>query len=93
MAREPRMIELVLRVDPDNTFEPVVDSERTGPTCIEITPVVLLSEDESNRQVTFRVAFEPQNADRRKQPYRENIAPVFPNGWKIGDKWEPTEDI
>ena len=88
MSDGSRIIELVLKVDPERPFDPVVPSEQTGPTCIQITPYVEDGHsDEPGRLVKFRVAFEPQNRERRRQPYRENIEPIFPNGWQIGDEW------
>ena len=70
----------------DNVEDAVLDSEKDGPVCIEIQPYY--HGTGHDKEVRFRVTFEPDNPDRRVQPYRRNVEPVFPNGWEIGDAWD-----
>jgi hypothetical protein len=88
-----RNIELVFDIELVNSDDAVLPSERTGPTCFRVTPYKVARPDlDVGCEVKFRVSFEPSNTNRRQQPYRENIAPEFPNGWKIGDPWTPEQD-
>jgi hypothetical protein len=90
----PKVVELTLSIDLVAPLEAVLPSEAYGPTVFEITPVCEDRADDTGalvREISFRVAFEPDNQNRRVQPYRQTIAPVFPNGWKLGDPWPSPE--
>ena len=75
-----KIIEFCLKVDEDSPFEAVVESEINAPTKILIIPY----QEKENGIINskFRVMFEHENLKRRNQPFRENIAPVFPDGKK-----------
>lgn len=91
--RSGRIIELVLSAEVVGPAYAVLPSEVSGPTSILILPIVELNGDVSGvvrHSINFRVAFEPDNPDRRAQPYRECIGPTFPDGWKYGDPFDPS---
>ncbi len=89
-----KIIELRLNVEAIDPSEAILPHEAYGPTTIRITPVEesKLINGVVETQISFRVAFEPENKARRVQPYRENMAPVFPNEWKLGDKYDPDNE-
>ena len=82
-----RLIELSLDIELVDPEDAVLPSEVDGPTIFEIEPQYS-DHGETEREVVFRVKFEPDNHERRKQPYRESVKPVFPKGWKYGDPWK-----
>lgn len=89
-----KIIELRLNIEAIDPSEAVLPQEAYEPTVIRITPV-----EESRtvdgvveNKIAFRVAFEPENEARRVQPYRENVAPIFPSGWKLGDPYDPDSE-
>lgn len=86
-----KIIELVLDVESVRPTEAVLPSEAEGPTIFEITPIEVRSPlgKSASAEIRFRVAFEPDNSERRIQPYRETVTPKFPNGWKYGDSYDP----
>lgn len=89
-----KIIELSLDIETIGPEGAVLPQEKHGPTTLRITPVEEIIEINGIKktQITFRVAFEPENENRRSQPYREGIAPVFPKGWKLGDPFDPKDD-
>lgn len=91
MTGVPRIIELRIDLEAVDAEHAILPRERDGPTTLQITPVesLISTPDGTRKQIKFRVEFEPDNSDRRKQPYREHLAPTFPDGWKIGDPWPP----
>jgi len=86
-----KTIELVLDLEAVRPDEAVLPSETHGPTIFEITPIEAQSADgeSGSTEIRFRIAFEPDNRERRIQPYREGVSPKFPDGWKYGDAYDP----
>jgi hypothetical protein len=75
MSTQTIELKIPIEIVPDN--EAVLASERSGPTVMQITPIEIFRRIEGKicRQITFRVAFEPQNKSRRKQPLRYSLDP------------------
>lgn len=71
-------------VDPADAIVPTTRTDPAGATVVEITPIRV--RDQQRTRLDFRVRFEPDNPDRREQPYRDCIAPVFPRGWQYGER-------
>lgn len=97
LTRNPRIIELRLVIDAVHPKDAVLPKEQTGPTSILIYPVeqVSLADGEFVRSLHFRIAFEPENCERRRQPLRHHSRPtedIFPHGWKYGDPYEPPDE-
>ena len=81
-----RVIEVRIDIEltsPDEAVVPTPFTDPSGPTVIEITPIQTLLA--TGRALEFRVTFEPDNPDRRAQPYRSGLEAVFPDGWSYGD--------
>ena len=72
---ERKVIELRMPLEPISGDAAVLPSEQNGPTVIQIVPTEVFFEVDGKveRRLDFRVAFEPQNFDRRKQPYRNAL--------------------
>jgi hypothetical protein len=87
MAGTAKIIELVFGVDVVGPADAVLPKERDGPVTMRITPAYVLSR--SGAETQFRVEFEPENEERRRQPYRATLEPEFPDGWKIGQPFKP----
>ena len=84
-----KVIELVLPlslVDPKDAIIPSPNTDPNGPTELVIIPIETVTD--ARRELVFRVAFEPDNHERRVQPYRNTMEPKFPNNWKYGDTFE-----
>jgi hypothetical protein len=69
---ENKIIEIRMPLEAVSDEEAVLPSEVRGPTIIKITPAAVYFEQEGimRRRLDFRIAFEPQNPERRNQPYR-----------------------
>lgn len=68
-----RVIEVVIDLETVDPQMAVLPSERVGPTCFDITPI-----ERPGGGIDFRVKFEPDNKQRRSQPFRHTVHPIFP---------------
>lgn len=82
-----RNLELSLKIEPVDQKKAVLPREREEPTSVRITPYRIrnVSGEES---IDFRIEFEPDNRERRVQPFREVVESKFPDNWKFGDEWK-----
>ena len=90
---KPKIIELVLSAEAVSPEEAVLANEAYGPTSILIVPILEFDQTSGKRHIVFRVAFEPDNPDRRNQPYRDSIKPIFPDGWTYGEPFDSSANI
>lgn len=84
-----RILELHLPIELVDENGAVLPKERNEPVTILITPSINYRTVDGHpvSEIDFRVAFEPENPERRQQPLRLELAERFPNGWKHGDAW------
>lgn len=48
--------------------------------------------DRSSEKISFRVAFEPENSQRKQQPFRHTMERKFPNEWDACQPWTSPDE-